>query len=583
MRKRIIFLLTLFVVLNVSISSANTELYLYEDWSNSPQGDVLGKFDGLTFEWDSDDIVIDNNYVTIDAIGNPDIPQYQAGGGFWTYDNIPGMMQSVLINESTTISFEINGDTNEPNGDFALVALFLGIDNAIDIAYVIAGDYDVAFKNIFIGPGIHKRNLFDDLVCLGMDPNITDRIYVASIIGTTVATNTSTAWGEFGFLEIDSASSPTAEFTVSPEVPFTGQEVTFDASSSRPQADITTYDWDFGDGGTETSSNPITTHTYKDPNIYAVVLTVTDSNGVTDSNSIDIEVLSKPPAPFDPNEFNALQIENFVQQFMVDAEEPHVNQGFVTYVEQTGNLNGIDANDIFYEAPEEDSSKIVSLISQKNMLDEIIGFDELSKDVRPVAIDPNDPNSYALLELTIFSPEAEGMKINSENELKFWIADVNSFRDMFGNKVVTIQQVSMDPNIEYPVLDVRKIIDLMDSKMPLDYLVTDINTAPADPNITVKVVEPNVPYTYLTLSTNRDIADIDGNGKVDLVDYDLLLAVYGEQGILRSDIASRIDDEIVLGIPDGVVDYPDEIAFILDYNQKNPGHPITHTHIILEE
>jgi len=354
MKKRIIFLLTLSVVFNVSISSANTELYLYEDWSNSPQGEVWGKFDGLTFEWDSSHyIVIDKGYVTIEAIGDPNEPQSQDGGGFWTYSHTPGMMQNVLINESTTISFEINGDTNEPDGDFALVSLHLGIKNvANDIAYIIAGEHDVAFKHIVIGPGTHTRNLYEDLESLGLDLDVNQRIYVSSIIGATVASNTSTAWGEFGYIEINSADSPTAEFTYSPEVPFTEQEVSFDASASRPQADITTYEWDFGDGGTETNSGPLTTHTYKDPNIYTVILTVTDSNGITDSNSLDIEVLPMPPVPFDPGEFNALQIENFVQQFLANVEEPHANQGFVTYVEKEGNLNGIDANDILYVASE---------------------------------------------------------------------------------------------------------------------------------------------------------------------------------------------------------------------------------------
>ena len=61
------------------------------------------------------------------------------------------------------------------------------------------------------------------------------------------------------------------------------------------------------------------------------------------------------------------------------------------------------------------------------------------------------------------------------------------------------------------------------------------------------------------------------------------MTFYWKEGILRSDIASRIDEEVVLGIPDGVVDDADEIAFILDHNIKNPGHPITHTHIIVEE
>jgi hypothetical protein len=174
------------------------------------------------------------------------------------------------------------------------------------------------------------------------------------------------------------------------------------------------------------------------------------------------------------------------------------------------------------------------------------------------------------------------MEINSENELKFWIADVNSFE----GKIVTIQQVSLDPNVEYPVWDIRKIVELKDGMMALDYLTTDPNIIIADPNITVKLIEPNVPYTYLTLSTNKVIADIDGNGKVNYDDYDLLLEDYGKDGILRCDIASRIDEELAFGIPDGVVDEADEIAFILDYNIKNPGHPITHTthtHIIIEE
>ena len=243
MKKRIIFLLTLSVVFIVSVSSANTELYLYEDWSNSPQGYVDGYFDGLTFKWECDDIVIDKGYVTINAIGDPNYPEDQEGGGFWTFARTQGMMQDVLINKGTTVSFEINGDTNEPDGDFALVALHLSIKNVIsNLSYIIAGEQDLYFKNIVIGPGTHTRNIYNDLVSMGMNPDINERIYVSSIIGTTVASGTSTAWSEFGYIEINSEDSPIAEFTFSPDVPFNGQEISFDASASRPQENITTYE-----------------------------------------------------------------------------------------------------------------------------------------------------------------------------------------------------------------------------------------------------------------------------------------------------------------------------------------------------
>jgi PKD repeat protein len=51
-----------------------------------------------------------------------------------------------------------------------------------------------------------------------------------------------------------------------------------------------TYSWNFGDGGTSTQANP--THTFVNPNVYSVTLTVTNANG-TDQTSTTIVAL--PP------------------------------------------------------------------------------------------------------------------------------------------------------------------------------------------------------------------------------------------------------------------------------------------------
>jgi len=75
---------------------------------------------------------------------------------------------------------------------------------------------------------------------------------------------------------------PSACFTESPETPYVGQTVTFDASCSQPGFDvddptpITQYHWDFdGDGIDDlTTSGPTATYTYTATGTYTVRLTV---------------------------------------------------------------------------------------------------------------------------------------------------------------------------------------------------------------------------------------------------------------------------------------------------------------------
>ncbi len=72
-----------------------------------------------------------------------------------------------------------------------------------------------------------------------------------------------------------------------------GQALSFDGSqSSAPSGQSLTYAWDFGDGGTATGVKP--THTYVNAGNFTVKLTVTDTGGATNSNSVPVLVVPLP-------------------------------------------------------------------------------------------------------------------------------------------------------------------------------------------------------------------------------------------------------------------------------------------------
>jgi parallel beta-helix repeat protein len=92
---------------------------------------------------------------------------------------------------------------------------------------------------------------------------------------------------------------PIADFSYSPEKPVVNQTIIFNASNSTdPDGTIENYEWDFGDGNTTSTTEPIITHSYALAGDYTVNLTVTDDDGATDSINKTITVYS-PAAIFD--------------------------------------------------------------------------------------------------------------------------------------------------------------------------------------------------------------------------------------------------------------------------------------------
>jgi PKD repeat protein len=90
----------------------------------------------------------------------------------------------------------------------------------------------------------------------------------------------------------DPVEPPTASFTCTPAEPKMGEEAVFDASGSLANGGaITEYLWDFGDGNITSTVNPLVMHGFDSTGAYNVTLTVTDSEGLSDSTWQTVNVI----------------------------------------------------------------------------------------------------------------------------------------------------------------------------------------------------------------------------------------------------------------------------------------------------
>ena len=95
-----------------------------------------------------------------------------------------------------------------------------------------------------------------------------------------------TAYSTTTFEAISISAEPWPSFVILPPVAGPGYEVKFDGTYSSPEGygdSIVDYYWDFGDGTNATGS--VVYHTFSDVGNYTVTLTVTDSDGLTNSTS----------------------------------------------------------------------------------------------------------------------------------------------------------------------------------------------------------------------------------------------------------------------------------------------------------
>lgn len=143
--------------------------------------------------------------------------------------------------------------------------------------------------------------------------------------------------------------APNAVMACSPTTTPVGERVTCTATTSNDDAAITAYEWDFGDDSGGRGMSEV--HTYDDPGVYPITLTVTDVDGRTDTTrttiavttdlvpSADFSYRPKPPSPGTSLRFNASDssdgesaITRYEWDFngdgAVDATGPRVSRAF---------------------------------------------------------------------------------------------------------------------------------------------------------------------------------------------------------------------------------------------------------------
>jgi len=139
--------------------------------------------------------------------------------------------------------------------------------------------------------------------------------------------------------------APVAIFTVDPPQPVQKLEATFNASKSYdPDGNITSYNWNFGDG-TPNATGMITTHIFMLPGDYNVTLTVTDNYGLTNSTTklvtvlpaiLIIDVYTQQPDPYSGKGLNQPS----------DAFAPQ--QRVILYAEVMYNYDPVEGKDVTF-------------------------------------------------------------------------------------------------------------------------------------------------------------------------------------------------------------------------------------------
>jgi YVTN family beta-propeller protein len=168
-----------------------------------------------------------------------------------------------------------------PNGKTAYVSRS-GYDQVtpIDLATATAGS-DIATgsdpRGIAITPNgrtAYVANMFADAVA---------PIHTATnTVGSAFNVGDGTVGNQYPFwIAITPNQGPTAAFVSTPAA--SGSPTSFDASASTdPDGTVHKYHWRFGDGTTETTQSPTTTHTYATGGYYRATLRVIDNEHCSD-------------------------------------------------------------------------------------------------------------------------------------------------------------------------------------------------------------------------------------------------------------------------------------------------------------
>jgi len=200
-----------------------------------------------------------------DEIG--DTPYNISGGNNWDY--YPFMNQDGWLNSPPI------ADAGGPY--FAVVNVSITFDGSessdID-GYIVSYNWDFGEEYGHFGQGITVPHTYTAIGNYTVTLTVTDN---RGAIDTNVTTVTV------------SLNTPPIADAGGPYSAVVNSKITFDGSgSSDIDGTISNYSWDFGDGKSGTGISP--SHTYTSPGKYTVTLSVTDSEGANNSDTISVTI-----------------------------------------------------------------------------------------------------------------------------------------------------------------------------------------------------------------------------------------------------------------------------------------------------
>jgi PKD repeat protein len=141
---------------------------------------------------------------------------------------------------------------------------------------------------------------------------------------------------------------PRVEATATPTSGRAPLPVSFSGTAEDDQGGVISYQWDFGDGTSSTAGpKPLAQHIYTEPGTYRAVLTATDLEGNTgtDTVQIDVEALPEIEATATPDTGDAPLEVDFSTVVTTEGEVGAFADGTATYPDLTGTASMVRSRD----------------------------------------------------------------------------------------------------------------------------------------------------------------------------------------------------------------------------------------------
>ncbi|PSG98782.1 MAG: hypothetical protein BRC29_01485 [Nanohaloarchaea archaeon SW_7_43_1] len=138
--------------------------------------------------------------------------------------------------------------------------------------------------------------------------------------------------------------NPSADIAYDPSNPEPSEDIDFNASDSTDNVEITSYNWDLDDGSS--ASGESVTHSFEDVGSYLVELTVEDSSGNEDTDTVEIEVEESPNTTDNSTDNSASGAQ----------QQDNIEQQSNNSTDQTGDDQQSDAQTQNQTDPEDDTT-----------------------------------------------------------------------------------------------------------------------------------------------------------------------------------------------------------------------------------